>query len=585
MLFQANTSDGAAADSDQDFDPSAEMLVDEYDDEKTLDEEEALESDASDDELNTLQKEGEMPLEDLLAMFGYKDGEKMGSEPESEEDEEDSDEEEEEAGEGGSEVAKEAAECSSAPKAMALDKPSSSSAVKEATATAAAPAATPAATPAPRQTPLAPIAPVPVQQPLAEIKATPTKTPSPVTRATPTPPHPPPRREHRTTSTAHLLRSVSHASESSNSDSDEDFTLEEYWKKNENFSDVNILGPAYARVPHQTIQVGSEYQATIPVGLCKYDDAPAYENEDRLLWDPAKLSDSDVEDYLCTAQETLNNSATGINSFPLGSHTRDDEQALYLLLQCGHNIEEALRRRRMNPTMTTEMSLWSEEECRSFESGLRLYGKDFHLIQLHKVRTRSVGELVHFYYLWKKTERHDMFASKIRLEKKKYALHPGTTDYMDRFLDEQENSQQQLLQLQPRDRSTSPSEPKRPRLALPLQLTSQLASHHENGRESSGGTAATGGASDLTTRENGRDRLWAAPASSSDEDDLPLIATTVRPTLGKVTATAVVASPSSGVVQVLNKMAATSLVTTMPPTSAVSGPTDRPSHTAVLPNE
>lgn len=582
MLFQANSSDGAAADSDQDFDPSAEMLVDEYDDEKTLDEEEALESDASDDELNTLQKEGEMPLEDLLAMFGYKDGEKMGSEPESEEEEDESDEEEEEeeGGGGGGEVSKEAAQCSSALKAPAPDKPSSSSATKEATATAAVPAATPV----PRQAPVAPVAPVPVQQPLAEVKATPTKTPSPVTRATPTPPHPPSRREHRTTSTAHLLRSVSHASESSNSDSDEDFTLEEYWKKNENFSDVNILGPAYARVPHQTIQVGSEYQATIPVGLCKYDDAPAYENEDRLLWDPAKLSDSDVEDYLCTAQEMLNNSSTGINSFPLGSHTRDDEQALYLLLQCGHNIEEALRRRRMNPTMTTEMSLWSEEECRSFESGLRLYGKDFHLIQLHKVRTRSVGELVHFYYLWKKTERHDMFASKIRLEKKKYALHPGTTDYMDRFLDEQENSQQQLTPLQPRDRSTSPSEPKRPRLALPLQLTSQLASHHENGRESSGGAAATG-ASDLTTRENGRDRLWAAPGSSSDEDDLPLIATTVRPTLGKVAATTVVAQPSSGVVQVLNKMAATSLVSTVPPSSAVSGSTDRPSHTAVVPDE
>ncbi|KAH9366596.1 hypothetical protein HPB48_010916 [Haemaphysalis longicornis] len=525
-------------DSDQDFDPSAEMLVDEYDDEKTLDEEEALESDASDDELNTLQKEGEMPLEDLLAMFGYKDGEKMGSEPESEEEEDESDEEEEEeeGGGGGGEVSKEAAQCSSALKATAPDKPSSSSATKEATATAAVPAATPV----PRQAPVAPVAPVPVQQPLAEVKATPTKTPSPVTRATPTPPHPPSRREHRTTSTAHLLRSVSHASESSNSDSDEDFTLEEYWKKNENFSDVNILGPAYARVPHQV--------SCVVLGLCKYDDAPAYENEDRLLWDPAKLSDSDVEDYLCTAQEMLNNSSTGINSFPLGSHTRDDEQALYLLLQCGHNIEEALRRRRMNPTMTTEMSLWSEEECRSFESGLRLYGKDFHLIQLHKVRTRSVGELVHFYYLWKKTERHDMFASKIRLEKKKYALHPGTTDYMDRFLDEQENSQQQLTPLQPRDRSTSPSEPKRPRLALPLQLTSQLASHHENGRESSGGAAATG-ASDLTTRENGRDRLWAAPGSSSDEDDLPLIATTVRPTLGKVAATTVVAQPSSGVVQ------------------------------------
>ncbi|XP_029847963.2 mesoderm induction early response protein 1 isoform X11 [Ixodes scapularis] len=493
------------SDSDQDFDPSAEMLVDEYDDEKTLDEEEALESDASDDELNTLQKEGEMPLEDLLAMFGYKDGEKaVDADSESEEDDEEEEEEEEEENEG--EAEKVAPRVETVPPAKVVVAP-----------------------PAP---------PPPVKE--AEPKAaTATKTPPPVVSRTPPPPAPtappPPRREHRTTSTAHLLRSVSHASESSNSDSDEDFTIEEYWKKNENFNDVNLLGPAYARVPHQTIQVGSEYQATIPVGLCKYDDAPAYENEDRLLWDPAKISDTDVEDYLSTAQEPTGN-AVGYGSLPVGCHTRDDEQALYLLLQCGHNVEEALRRRRMNPALPSEMSLWSEEECRSFESGLRLYGKDFHLIQLHKVRTRSVAELVHFYYLWKKTERHDIFASKVRLEKKKYALHPGTTDYMDRFLDEQENSQQQQLQQQQQqhhhqdgERSCSPSEPKRPRLAGPLQLTSHLA-RHENGRDPTSAVSANPAA---FPRENGRgDRLWTGPESSSDEDDLPLIAT-ARPPLAK----------------------------------------------------
>ena len=115
------------------------------------------------------------------------------------------------------------------------------------------------------------------------------------------------------------------------------------------------------------------------------------------------------------------------------------------------------------------MTLWSEEECRAFELGLRLYGKDFHMIQQQKVRTRSVGELVQFYYLWKKTERHgnvkiifsawmrlntlksdltDVFATATRLEKKKYTLHPGTTDYMDRFIEEQDPS---------RDRSSSPN--------------------------------------------------------------------------------------------------------------------------------
>lgn len=64
-----------------------------------------------------------------------------------------------------------------------------------------------------------------------------------------------------------------------------------------------------------------------------------------------------------------------------------------------------------------------------------------------QVRTRSVGELVQFYYLWKKSERHDIFANKTRLEKKKYALHPGLTDFMDRFLEDQDG----------RDRSSSPN--------------------------------------------------------------------------------------------------------------------------------
>ena len=108
-------------------------------------------------------------------------------------------------------------------------------------------------------------------------------------------------------------------------------------------------------------------------------------------------------------------------------------QALFLLLQCGYNMEEALRRKRMNAVPPADtMSLWSEEECRAFETGLRVYGKDFYNIQNQKVGTRAVGELVQFYYLWKKTERHDVFANSFRIEKKKYTLHPGTTDSMER---------------------------------------------------------------------------------------------------------------------------------------------------------
>lgn len=121
----------------------------------------------------------------------------------------------------------------------------------------------------------------------------------------------------------------------------------------------------------------------------------------------------------------------------MGGHVRDDERALWLLRQCGFSVEEALRRQKMSGAQggagtgflngDAEMTPWSEEECRSFEAGLRLHGKDFVAIRANKVSTRSIKELVNFYYLWKKTERHDVFTSRTRLEKKKYALHPGTT--------------------------------------------------------------------------------------------------------------------------------------------------------------
>lgn len=181
----------------------------------------------------------------------------------------------------------------------------------------------------------------------------------------------------------------------------------------------------------QSVRIGGEYQAIVPEGLCRYDDALPYENEDKLLWDSKRLPEAETERYLCKVRELkfLNrksdckkNDAKKINtvfrerkrSRPSDSVvTKDDEQvrncsarnrrgkgkfqnypqthlypfqALYLLLQCGFNVEEALRRQRLNVIPPTNMSLWSEDECTHFESGLCSYGKDFHQIQLHKVR-------------------------------------------------------------------------------------------------------------------------------------------------------------------------------------------------------
>ncbi|XP_048760666.1 mesoderm induction early response protein 1-like isoform X2 [Ostrea edulis] len=393
-MAEAGTSESSSPDTDRDFDPSADMLVHDYDDEQTLEEEEALSGDSCCDELGDLEKEGDMPLEDLLAMYGYGGGVR----PVVAEERQDTRSSSEEEILSNHDLTLDKDEI-----ARDILKNSDDDDDKETTA----------------------------HELLSSVSSS---------------------------QTARLLRSKSQEGSDDDSESEEDvdyMPIEpvDDWKK--------------------TIQVGSDYQASVPDGLCKYGDAPAYENEDRLLWDPSKIEDpAAVEKYLEEVKNQIMQNGTGASALPTGAHVRDDEQALYMLLQCGHNIEEALRRRKMQAVPPTDpMSLWSEEECRNFENGLRTYGKDFYLIQQNKVKTRSVGELVQFYYLWKKTERHDVFANKNRIEKRKYVLHPGITDYMERFLDDQESP----IPAPTRERSASPltsliyGDPKRNHLRPPSE--------------------------------------------------------------------------------------------------------------------
>ncbi|XP_046438140.1 mesoderm induction early response protein 1-like isoform X2 [Daphnia pulex] len=434
LLKDGEQSPEKPGDGDQEFEPTAEMLVHDFDDEQTLAEEEAIASAGGEDpqnELNNLQKlhihtrpnlaltklsstqESDMPIEQLLALYGYGDrgSGAVGGNGEvaaptdarlpEEELEEDMEEDEEEDDDESLE-----SESSSSGNAISSKKD--------------LPAEDPNALPEEAALPV---------KASAEIKPR-----SDLHLLYPN--------EEGNVPEARLLRSSGTAGaapsdEEADEEDDVDYAPgEDEWRK--------------------TIMIGSEYQSSVPSGLSPYDNIQTvpYENEDKLLWTPWVLDDATTDDYLrCCAQiqielmkSKLPTSANktqqtlySLGSLPMGAHTRDDEQALHQLLQCGHNVEEAVRRRKMsNVTPCDNVSLWSEEECRNFESGLRVFGKDFHHIQQQKVRTRSVGELVQFYYLWKKTERHDVLANRARLEKKKYALHPGTTDYMDRFLDEQE---------------------------------------------------------------------------------------------------------------------------------------------------
>lgn len=177
--------------------------------------------------------------------------------------------------------------------------------------------------------------------------------------------------------------------------------------------------------------------------------------EGLLLWSPRQLDEQKVERFLKSFQnsepihplpseksKTANQISSSTNQLDGVVQLRDDELALFVLLQNSYEIETSLsalsEKNKLDKgavDLFTFIEQWSEADCLAFEDGLRTYGKDFHQIQKNKLTHKTVNELVNFYYFWKKTERHDMFTSKFRFEKKKYSLNPMTIDLMDHFLD------------------------------------------------------------------------------------------------------------------------------------------------------
>ncbi|XP_042731063.1 mesoderm induction early response protein 3 isoform X3 [Lagopus muta] len=357
--FGSSSPVGSLSSEDHDFDPSAEMLVHDYDDERTLEEEEMMEESKNfGSEIEDLEKEGNMPLEDLLAFYGYEPtipvmaGSNADSSP--------------------SELADELPDMTLDKEEIAKDLLSGDDEETQSSAD----------------------------------DLTPSVTSHEATDFFPRP-----------------LRS------NTTCDGDKESDGEDVEADNGNSSEDL----------RKEIMVGSQYQAEIPPYLGRHSDneKAAYENEDHLLWKPDVISESKVKEYLFETSVRTGNEKL-IGRIPEGLHTRDNEQALYELLKSSHNVKEAIERYCSNGKASQEMTAWTEEECRSFEHALLIYGKDFHLIQKNKVRTRTVAECVAFYYMWKKSERYDYFAQQTRFGKKRYNHHPGVTDYMDRLVDEAE---------------------------------------------------------------------------------------------------------------------------------------------------
>ncbi|XP_059379023.1 mesoderm induction early response protein 3-like isoform X3 [Carassius carassius] len=352
--FGSSSPVGSLSSEDHDFDPTAEMLIHEYDDERTLEEEELLEGEKHfSAELSDLERERNMPIEELLAMYRYEAPVSTGA---------------------GSSMDSSSVELADDLPDMTLDKEEIAkdllSGDYEEETQSSADDLTPSVT------------------------------------------------SHEATDFfPRTLRSNATYDGDKESEGEEDGVSSEDSRKE--------------------IMVGSQYQAEVPVGLSHYNkDGKAYEEEDQLLWCPDVLSECKVKDYLRDALSQSTDDSTEDSTF---EHIQDNEQALLELLKTNYDTREALTRYRSNVKASKEESpAWSEDECRNFEHALQIYEKNFHLIQKHKVQTRTVAECVAFYYMWKKSERFDYFAQQNRFGKKKYSCYPGVTDLMDRLVDEAE---------------------------------------------------------------------------------------------------------------------------------------------------
>merc|ERR1712179_185021 len=88
--------DGNDEENEKEFEPTVDMIMNEFDDERTIEEEEALGQEDEDEEILALEREQDMPIEELLKLYGCNNSQKEAVEKPVEEPEkkEESDQEE-----------------------------------------------------------------------------------------------------------------------------------------------------------------------------------------------------------------------------------------------------------------------------------------------------------------------------------------------------------------------------------------------------------------------------------------------------------------------------------------------------------
>ncbi|CAO3566578.1 unnamed protein product [Mortierella alpina] len=112
---------------------------------------------------------------------------------------------------------------------------------------------------------------------------------------------------------------------------------------------------------------------------------------------PSHISEEYVAGYMERVKEL---------ALPLPSHSADViDRALLTLEQSGYDADKALQDLALLKEKDLDVKDWTPEEVEAFEEGIRLYGHELFAIK-KKVESRSMKDIVRFFYRWKKTERY-----------------------------------------------------------------------------------------------------------------------------------------------------------------------------------
>ncbi|XP_061833126.1 arginine-glutamic acid dipeptide repeats protein isoform X1 [Nerophis lumbriciformis] len=156
------------------------------------------------------------------------------------------------------------------------------------------------------------------------------------------------------------------------------------------------------------IRVGPSHQAKLPeLQPFPSSGSQAVTENEELVWMPG-VNDCDLLMYLRAARSMAAFAGMcdgGSTEDGCLAASRDDTtlNALNTLHESNYDAGKALQRLVKKPVPKLIEKCWSEDEVKRFIKGLRQFGKNFFRIRKELLPNKETGELITFYYYWKKT--------------------------------------------------------------------------------------------------------------------------------------------------------------------------------------